>query len=136
MQQSSKLIVLSIATLVTHLTFVCPVLILPRQWRHGPSMSNTGNADSYTAPMLGCDHPKEVIPDEYQVFLHKGYSLDHHMAVVGEAVDFDSATRIFMNETATHGLLHRARLDKDALAAVRADIGVYLVNCEARAYPI
>lgn len=85
--------------------------------------------------MLSCSDPKEVVPDEYQVFLHQGYSLDDHKAFVGDAVDFDSATRIFMNETSTHGLIYRAHFDKDALTAVRTDIGVDLVECDVWAYP-
>nr|POE63504.1 hypothetical protein CFP56_04407 [Quercus suber] len=137
MQQSSEVIALSVATLIiiTYLKFVCPVPSLPRQWQHSLSMSNTGNNDSYTAPMLGRDDPKEVIPDDYQVFLHIGYSLDHHKRFVGEAVNFDSAIRSVLNETATHGLLYRAHLDQAAVAAVRADIGVDLLNCDQLAHP-
>lgn len=97
-------------------------------------MSNAGNNDSYKAPLLSCDDPKEVVPDEYQVFLHQGYLLDDHKALVGDAVDFDSATRIFMNETASHGLINRAHFDKDALTAVRADVGVDLVECDTWSY--
>lgn len=97
-------------------------------------MPDANNNNSYTAPILSCDDPKEVVPDDYQVFLHKGYSLDQHKAFVCKStdVDFDSAIERIFNETASHGLIYYAILDEDALAAVRSDIGVDLVICVVR----
>ena len=135
MQKSYKVLALLLATLVTftYLTFTWHAPSLPQQWQRDLSMPNAGNNDSYKAPMLSCDH-KEVVPDEYAVFLHRDYSLDDHKAFVGDAVDFDSTARIFLNETATHGLTYFAHFDKHALAAVRANIGVDLVECDSWAY--
>jgi hypothetical protein len=54
---------------------------------------------------------------------------------VGSAVDLDTAIRNILNETASHGLYYDATLDKNALAAVRADMGVDLVICDVCAHP-
>lgn len=137
MQQSSRLVLLSFATLaiITYLKFDCLMLSLPRQWHYGGSRSSAGNNGSYTAPMDGCDDAEDVVPDEYKVFLHKGFSLDSHKAFASEAVDLNLAIRSILNETVTYGLHNHAHLGKDALAAVRDDIGVDLVLCDAHAHP-
>jgi hypothetical protein len=98
-------------------------------------MSSAGNNASYKAPLFGCDIPKEsLIKDDYQVFLHKGYSLDEHKRLVGNAVDFNSAIQRVDNETKYHGVLYTATLNQDALAAVRAEFGVDFVVCEGLLY--
>jgi hypothetical protein len=138
MPQPWNFFILTIAVLsiITYLTYSNPIQYLPRQWQQTLPMSNAGKSGSYEAPILGCDEPEEdVVKDSYQVFLHKGYSLGQHKMTVGSAVDLATAIRNILNETASHGLYYDATLDENALAAVRADIGVDLVICDVRAHP-
>ena len=87
--------------------------------------------------MLGCDGPAEdLVPYSYAVFLHQGYSLDQHKPAIGVGVDFDSAIKFVFPETARHGPYYHADLDDGVLMAVRADLGVDMVVCNAKVYLI
>jgi hypothetical protein len=83
----------------------------------------------YKAPLHLCDL-KSRVPDSYVVFLHFGYGLETHQRVVGNGVDWDDAIQFVFEETKNHGLYYSAKLDKEGLTAVRADIGVDMVECD------
>ena len=90
----------------------------------------------YQAPLYGCDGPSEDrVHQSYMIFLHHGCSLEQHKQAVGEEADVDSAIKFVFPETAQYGLYYRAELGDSALAAVRADLGVDMVECNRRAYP-
>ena len=127
--------IIAILSVITLLTYRNLTQNLPREWQQTLSTSSTCNDSSYIAPMIGCDRPKkDIVEDKFRVFLHQGCSLVQHKTFVGNAVDFDSALEHVFNDTANHGLSYGGTLSKDALAAVRADIGVDLVTCAGRAY--
>ena len=83
----------------------------------------------YEAPVRLCDLESRV-PDSYVVFLHFGCGLETHKQVVGDGVDWDNAVQFVFEETKNHGLYYSANLDEVGLAAVRADIGVDMVECD------
>lgn len=90
----------------------------------------------YLAPMHACDIPaEEIIPQSYIVFLHRGYTLEEHKRTIGGAVDFDTVTHIFP-EHRIHGLYYAIELEDHELVAVRADIGVDMVECNMRVHLI
>jgi hypothetical protein len=67
------------------------------------------------------------------VYLRRGYSLDQHilhMEFVGIYLKplMDGSPILFDN--APFGLMYGAKLDDAALAAVRGDTGVFLVECD------
>ena len=70
------------------------------------------------------------MPDSCVVFLHFGYGLETHTKVVGNGVDWDNAVKFVFEETKNHGLYYSAKLDEEGLTAVRADIGVDIVECD------
>lgn len=70
------------------------------------------------------------MPDSYFIFLHFGYVLETHKRVVGNGVDWVAAVRFVSEETKNHGLYYSAELDEEGLTAVRADIGVDMVECD------
>lgn len=90
----------------------------------------------YEAPLHACDNPEEVVPQKYTVFLHAGYSLEQHKQTVGDAVDFESAIRHIFPETSRHGLYYDGTLNDSELAAVRADLGVDMVECVGKVHLI
>lgn len=87
------------------------------------------NNEPYKAPLRLCDL-KSRVPNSYVVFLHFGYGLETHEKVVGNGVDWDNAIKFVFEETKDYGLYYSAKLDEEALAAVRADIGVDMVECD------
>lgn len=96
-------------------------------------LESFGTMAPYEAPLHGCDNSyNDVVPQSYNVFLHQGYSLgDHKQTVIG-TVDLDTTIEIVFPETARHGLYYSSELDDNALAAVRADMGVEMVECNRR----
>ena len=90
---------------------------------------------SYQAPVL-CEAPEpDIIPESYSVFLHSGYSLDQHKATIGDKTNLAVAISTIFNDTPSAGeLLYMAELDDTSLAAVRADVGVDLVECNRRVH--
>ena len=94
-----------------------------------------GIMGSHEAPVHNCDLPeKDRVPNNYVVFLHPGYSLDQHKQAVGHEANLHSAIEYVFEETPIHGLYYSAELDIASLAAVRADSGVYMVECIQRVY--
>lgn len=87
----------------------------------------------YEAPLHLCDS-LTLVPHKYIVFLHFGYSLKEHKQAVGNDTDLDSGITNIFPETANHGLDYAANLKKASLDAVRADIGVDMVECESEVY--
>ena len=85
---------------------------------------------------LYCSDDLTRIPDEYFVYLHFGYSLEQHKQEVGGGADLDLPVSSLFPETANYGHYYFARLDDAGLAAVRADIGVDMVECNFSAYLI
>jgi hypothetical protein len=85
-------------------------------------------SEAYKAPLLGCDQPG-VLEHDYIVFLHPGHSLSVHKQNVSNVVDLSSAIDYVFEETKSHGLYYHAILSDTALAAVRADRGVDMVEC-------
>lgn len=89
----------------------------------------------YQAPMIACDVPtEEIVHQSYIVFLHQGCSLEQHKRAVAEGADLDSAIISVFPETDYHGLYYRAKLDDDALATVRADVVVDMVECNRKVH--
>jgi hypothetical protein len=95
------------------------------------------------APLRLCDDLTKVIPDHYTVYLHYDHSMEEHKQTVGNATDLDTAMDDMFpasvdSETAMilRGTDYFAKLDDTGLAAVRADLGVDLVECEPRIFLI
>ena len=83
----------------------------------------------YKAPFHLCDLESRV-PDSYFVLLHIGYDLETHKKVVGNGVDWNDAVKSVAEENERHGVYYIAELDEEDLTAVRADIGVDMVECD------
>ena len=83
----------------------------------------------YKAPFHLCELESRV-PDSYFVFLHFGYDLETHQTVVGNGIDLNDAIKSVAEENERHGVRYRAELDDEDLTAIRADIGVDMVECE------
>jgi hypothetical protein len=136
MPQHLSFITLTIVLLTTlvFFTYSSPMQYVTHQWQQLSSILSR----PYEAPMDGCNGPpEEIVKDSYSVFLHRTYPLDQHKTfVVEHGVDWDTAfDEIISNETESHGLRYGANLDDEALAIVRADIGVDLLICATRAHP-
>ena len=86
--------------------------------------------EPYQAPLRGCDDKDHrPIAQSYEVLLLPGHSLEEHKRAI--CVAAASLDLIFMFP-GTHGLgiYYRCdQLDDNALAAVRADVGVDKVEC-------
>ena len=91
--------------------------------------------NDYEAPLHLCDSPTRL-PHKYIVFLHLGYLLEQHKQAVGDRADLDSAITYIFPETASYGLYYSAELHNASLAAVRADIGVDMVECNLEVHVI
>jgi hypothetical protein len=128
--------ILTVAILTTFISLASSSLnqYIPRQWQRVLSVSK----QPYTAPLRGCDGPLDLIKDSYTVFLHRTYALDQHKTfLVEHGVDWDTAfDEIVSSENESHGIIYGAILDDDALAAVRADIGVDLILCDTIVVPV
>ena len=83
----------------------------------------------YEAPLLSYDNPTRL-PHQYIVFLRLGHSLEQHKQAVGNGTDLDSLITHAFPETERYGELYAAKMDDASFAAVRADVGVDLVQCE------
>lgn len=83
---------------------------------------------TYKAPLHFCDLQSRV-PDSYVVFLHIGHGLETHKKIVGNGVDWDNAIQHVFEEPKHYELYYSAKLDEEALMAIRADIGVDKVKC-------
>lgn len=70
------------------------------------------------------------MPASYFVFLHFGYDLEMHKTVVGNDVDWNNAIKSVVEENERHGVRYTAELDEEDLTAIRADIGVDMVECD------
>lgn len=62
--------------------------------------------------------------------------MDQHKRAVGDNVHFESAVRRIFPKTENYALYYSARLDDIGLAAVRADRGVDMVECDGKSYLI
>lgn len=87
----------------------------------------------YQAPLHLCDSPARI-PHEYIVFLRLGYTLKEHKLIIGEGADLDSI--IIFPEEGMHPLYYAATLQNASLTAVRADVGVDLVECNRELFEI
>ncbi|QIX02335.1 hypothetical protein AMS68_007852 [Peltaster fructicola] len=80
------------------------------------------------------DDPEGCFPDQYIVQLRADYSYESHKAAVASAVDLDVAT--YANFTLDSGrFVYAAHLNEKALAAVKADDGVWLIECDGSGEP-
>lgn len=91
--------------------------------------------DPYSAPLRSCDS-KTRVPHEYIIFLDQDYSLEEHKQAIGEMIDLDSTIISIFPREEDRGLSYYGTLYNDSVAAVRADIGVDLVECNIRVVDI
>ena len=88
-----------------------------------------GDSATKPAPLNNCDRSSEgIVPDEYVVYLDRGYSLEDHQRTVGDALpegSFKSHSRL--NGSAVY---YVTKLDRSSLNAVRSDPRVDFVECE------
>lgn len=90
----------------------------------------TNNMEPYQAP-LRCDGPLEdLAPNSYLVYLHHGCSLEKHKRTVGKGAHLDSAIGFVFPESERLGICYDATLNESALAAVRCDVVVDMVECQ------
>ena len=95
---------------------------------------STGIIGLYQAPLY-CDGPKgDLIPQKCFVYLHHGCSLEQHKRAVDEGANLDSAIKHVFPEDERLGLCYDAKLDDNALTAVRSDLVVDMVECEYYAH--
>lgn len=89
----------------------------------------------YEGPLCSCELPEVLVPNEYIVFLERGYSLDVHKQAVGSGVDLDAAMiRVFDPTDPTVHIHYGANRDDGLLPAVRADSNVDMVECSVKIY--
>jgi hypothetical protein len=98
--------------------------------------------DDLEAPLRSCDDD-DIIPDDYVVYLHYGYSFEDHERTIDNAFDLEGAIRKANGQGTDADASHLARygsysaiLDSLGLAAVRADPGVDAVACNSWVYLI
>lgn len=87
--------------------------------------------EGYTAPLHHCEG--DVVPDSYAVSLFPGVSLEQHKATVGREAKLESGINGIVDDWRSDQIIYTVKLDHPALAAVRADAGVKLVECNGRA---
>lgn len=97
--------------------------------RVSPEHSSASVLNTYQAPMRHCDNPTRV-SNEYEVFLRHGHTMERHKMAIGNTTDLESAITHIVPPRDTHGLFYSAKFDDAGLAAVRADSGVNMVECE------
>lgn len=79
-----------------------------------------------------CNLPEsEIIPDEYAVLLHPGYSVEEHKDALRGVVDLDGAIyHIFPEDDSLgFGTSYFVKLDRNSLDAVLGDTGVDMAEC-------
>lgn len=80
--------------------------------------------------------PEDCLPDEqYMVYLQANYTYELHRAAVANAVNLDTAIYHSFTMISTERFIYGAFLNETALAAVRADQGVWLVECDGSPEP-
>jgi hypothetical protein len=87
------------------------------------------------APLYLCDSAHRV-PDSYCVFLCPGYSLEQHQQAIVNTTNLDVAIQHLFPETHLYGTYYCATMDNIALAAVRADRSVEMIECNGYAWLI
>ncbi|KAI5357329.1 hypothetical protein Slin14017_G123380 [Septoria linicola] len=92
----------------------------------------TDGPTTYQAPLHHYDSPARV-PDQYVVYLEPGHSLENHKQRVNIEGLSDAITFVF-DKLYPDKICYNAQLDAGLLAAVRADPGVELVECDMRIY--
>lgn len=103
-----------------------PQLRLSRYW-HLDSSSKINTSEPHDG-QDGC------LPDQYMVHLREDYPYESHKAAVASAVDLDAA--IYVSFTLEPGrFIYAAYLNETALAAVKADDGMLLVECDGTVEP-
>jgi hypothetical protein len=80
----------------------------------------------YKAP-LHCDQ-ENVVPDQYVVYLAKGYSMEHHKHIVGQALQ-DANVLVVFDDLFPDKICYSVKLDAESLTTIRGDRGVELVEC-------
>lgn len=98
----------------------------------------TGDEYVYRAPLHHCgDSAPRDVEGEYTVYLHRGYGLEQHKHALRGHVDLDqSISDVFRPSGGLWELNYEAHLNETSLAAVRADLGVDLVECPSMGYLI
>lgn len=89
--------------------------------------------NTYKAPLLLADEATRI-ENEYFVFLHHGYSMEEHKQAIGNSTNLELAITHIFPESGMHGLFYNAHLDDASLAAVRADIGVDVVEYDTQGF--
>jgi hypothetical protein len=130
--------------LITAITAIGLLFIISRTsdtvylaWRR-VLYESPGIMGSYQAT-LQCEGPNEdLVLEAYMVYLHHGCSLEEHKRAVGEGADLDSAIRLVFLEVEPYGFCYDAKLNDNALAAVRSDLVVDMIECQyvARVTPL
>lgn len=60
--------------------------------------------------------------------------MEEHKQALGNSTNLDSAITHIFPEYGPHGLYYAAHLDDASLAAVRAEIGVDMVECDTQGF--
>ena len=90
----------------------------------------TNNTGPYQAPLICDGIPDWLVPGAYIVYLHDGCSLAQHKRTVADQVDLDSCIRSIYPEIDGLGVVYSAYFSDSALAAVRSDWMVDMVECQ------
>ena len=90
-------------------------------------MDDSNDKKAYKAPLENCDLPNAV-PDDYVVYLKPGYSLQQHEQTIGSAI-LDGSVKYVYDDILPNQICYNAKFGTDAIAAVRADPGVEMVEC-------
>lgn len=100
--------------------------------------AQTSHEHVYTAPLHHCsDGAPRNTNVEYMVYLHRGYGLEQHKHALQGQVDLGQAIRdVWRHGDELWELNYAAKLNETGLAAVRADVGVDLVECSSTGYLI
>ena len=84
----------------------------------------------YSAPIINCGPPEDIVPDNYFVFLAPGYTVEQHKQAVHQRANLDSAITGVLDLRITDYIYYGAVLSDAALADVRADPNVDFIECE------
>ena len=79
----------------------------------------------YQAPLHGGQ--ENVVPDQYVVYLAKGYSMEQHKHTVGQALQESDVLVVFDN-LFPDKICYSVNMDAESLSVIRGDRGVELVE--------
>jgi hypothetical protein len=89
--------------------------------------------EPYDTPLRWCQEP--IVPNEYIVRLKPDHSLGDHSKAINSDIEFHLVST-GMHDNRSSVAYWAKDIDKEMLAAIQADNGVYFVDCVRGYYPV